>query len=127
MPVALPPVESPNPNRCRRSGRSWGRQKVVHGEGTSKKHVCIGNPSPVVVTSKPGRVVMTGTREVNEGFSVISDDYGETWGPAVYQPSLNAPRQHGSGAPPAAYGQNISNWDFCKTVIFLDLLRCHSC
>ena len=89
----------------------------MHGEGTSKKHVCIGNPSPVVVTSKPGRVVMTGTRQVNEGFSVISDDYGETWGPAVYQPSLNAPRQHGSGAPPPAYGQNISNWDFCKIVI----------
>jgi hypothetical protein len=57
------------------AGRSWGRQTVVHGEGTSKKHVCIGNPSPVVVTSKPGRVVMTGTRQVNEGFSVISDDY----------------------------------------------------
>jgi sialidase-1 len=98
--------------RSTNGGRSWLRQALVHGEGTSKKHVCIGNPSPVVVHSHPGRIVMTGTREVNEGFSVTSTDWGSTWAPAVYQPSLVARRQRGSGAPRPAYGQNASAWTF---------------
>ena len=93
-------------------GATWLPQQLVHGESTTKHHVTIGNPSPVVVASKPGRVVLTGTRQVSEGFHVISDDGGKTWGPAVYDTSLNARRQHGSGAPGSAYGQNASAWTF---------------
>ena len=93
-------------------GLTWGLQQLIHGESTSRRHVTIGNPSPVVVASKPGRVVLTGTRDVSEGFRVISDDYGATWGPAVYQPSLVARRQRGKGAPPPRNGQPASNWTF---------------
>ena len=94
------------------TGRTWGPQQLVHGESSGSRHVTIGNPSPVVVASKPGRVVLTGTRDVSEGFAVTSDDYGVTWGPAVYQPSLVARHQRGSGIPPPQDGQPASNWTF---------------
>ena len=91
-------------------GATWEPMVLVHGESTSKRHVCIGNPSPVVVASKPGRVVLCGTRQLQEGFSVTSEDYGKTWGKAVYQPALVAKKQRGSGAPPPVHGQAASNW-----------------
>ena len=93
-------------------GLTWGALQLVHGESSSKHHVTIGNPSPVVVASQPGRVVLTGTRQTREGFRVVSDDFGKTWGKAVYQPHLDAQRQHGSGTPKPAYGQPASNWTF---------------
>ena len=93
-------------------GLTWGALQLVHGESSSKHHVTIGNPSPVVVASQPGRVVLTGTRQTSEGFRVVSEDFGKTWGEAVYQPHLNARQQHGSGAPKPAYGQPASNWTF---------------
>lgn len=66
------------------AGSSWSKLQIVHTESSSKRHVTIGNPSPIVVRSKPGRVVLLGTRDVAEGFRIISDDYGMTWGDAVY-------------------------------------------
>jgi len=93
-------------------GATWEPQVLVHGESTSKRHVCIGNPSPAVVHSKPGRVVLCGTRQLQEGFSVISEDYGKTWGKAVYQSALVAKNQRGSGAPQPVHGQAASNWTF---------------
>eukprot|EP01050_Picozoa_sp_SAG11_P009199 SAG11_NODE_850_length_6868_cov_3.543523_2_plen_737_part_00 len=98
--------------RSSNGGRSWEPQQLIHSESSSRHHVTIGNPSPVVVTSKPGRVVLTGTRQTREGFRVISDTDGRTWGPAVYEPALVAPHERGSGVPPPAYGQRAGNWSF---------------
>ena len=98
--------------RSSSGGHSWEAQQLVHGESSARHHVTIGNPSPVVVSSKPGRVVLSGTRQTSEGFRVVSDDWGRTWGPAVYQDALVARHERGSGIPKPAFGQNASNWDF---------------
>lgn len=71
------------------AGMTWSAMRVVHGESTPKKHVTIGNPSPVSLHTQPGKVVLVGCRDNAQVFAMASEDFGATWSNASYIPAAN--------------------------------------
>ena len=61
-------------------GRTWGPIQVVHSESTPSNHVTIGNPSPVVLSTHPGCIVLFFCRNNMKVGSMVSHDDGKTWG-----------------------------------------------
>ena len=93
--------------RSTNGGETWGPIVVVHSESAPGKHVTIGNPSPVALTSHPGTLVLFFCRDNQDVASMVSTDNGLTWGQATYFITGQSPAFTALLGVPA--GKNLSH------------------
>jgi hypothetical protein len=71
------------------AGTHWSPLRLVWSESTIKKHVTIGNPSPIALHTQPGTVILVGCRNNAQVFVMKSTDFGQTFGKPQYIPQAN--------------------------------------
>jgi arylsulfatase A-like enzyme len=94
--------------RSEDNGTSWSKLQLVYSESTKTKHVTIGNPSPIAVRSKPGRIVLLACRENKAVVQLISEDNGLTFGSKTEVPTALFPHESWVATGPAT-GLELAN------------------